>query len=125
MSNVIKFQSPFERLKSYNSSPEINLRKAIIMQAVIDATNTSDAPEAKKLELEAKQWLFYDDYFKELCLEAGMDPSFIIKIAKELIRLHSMNGRKISSKKSNNKKVIKKKSLGQMKLETKVSAIVL
>lgn len=120
MSNVIKFQSPFERLKSYNSSPEINLRKAIIMQAIIDATNTSDAPEAKKLELEAKEWLFCDDYFKELCLEAEMDPSFIIKIAKELIRLHSINGRNIRAKKSNNKKIAKKKSLGQMKLETKV-----
>ena len=37
--NVIKFQSPFERLKLYTTSPDVTLRKAIITQAIIDATN--------------------------------------------------------------------------------------
>jgi hypothetical protein len=35
MYHVMKFQAPFERLKEYNSSPEIILYKAIITQAII------------------------------------------------------------------------------------------
>ena len=41
MYNVIKFQAPFERLKQYNASSEIILYKAIITQAIIDATYTN------------------------------------------------------------------------------------
>lgn len=89
MSNVIKFQSPFERLKSYETSPDISLRKAIITQAIIDATNTSNVREAKQLEIEAKAWIFGEnEYFKELCVESDMEPSFVIKLAKEIIKLH-------------------------------------
>lgn len=54
--NVIKFQSPFERLKSYTNSPDVILRKAIITQAIIEATNISKFRTAKKLEQEAKLW---------------------------------------------------------------------
>jgi hypothetical protein len=54
MYHVMKFQAPFERLKEYNSSPEIILYKAIITQAIIDATNISNAPRAKTLETDAK-----------------------------------------------------------------------
>ncbi|WP_341758021.1 hypothetical protein [Candidatus Tisiphia endosymbiont of Ditula angustiorana] len=32
--NVIKFQSPFERLKSYTNSPDVILRKAIIVKHI-------------------------------------------------------------------------------------------
>ena len=89
MSNVIKFQAPFERLKLYDSSPYITLRKAIITQAIIDATNISNLAEAKKLEMEAKSWIFGNDNgFKELCIEAEMEPSFVIKLTKEIIKLH-------------------------------------
>ncbi|WP_316354121.1 hypothetical protein [Candidatus Trichorickettsia mobilis] len=89
MSNVIKSQAPFERLKSYEASPDISLRKAIITQAIIDATNTSNLREAKKLEMEAKAWIFGgSEYFQELCIEAGIEPSFVIKLAKKIIKLH-------------------------------------
>lgn len=47
MYNVIKFQAPFERLKYYNSSPEVSLYKSIITQAIIDATNILDTAIAK------------------------------------------------------------------------------
>jgi hypothetical protein len=89
MTNVMKFQAPFERLKLYNASPDIVLRKAIIMQAVIDATNISDSKEAKKLEIEAKAWIFgNDEIFKTICIEAGIEASFIVKITKEIIKIH-------------------------------------
>jgi len=89
MTNVIKFQAPFERLKLYNTSPDVVLRKAIIMQAVIDATNISDAKEAKKLEIDAKAWIFgNDETFKTTCIEAGIEASFIVKITKEIIKIH-------------------------------------
>jgi hypothetical protein len=61
-SNVIKFPSPFERLKSYTNSPDVMLRKAIITQAIIDATNISE--------------------FREI------EPSFVVRVTKEIIKLH-------------------------------------
>ena len=76
MYHVMKFQAPFERLKEYNSSPEIILYKAIITQAIIDATNISDAPRAKTLETDAKKWIFSNsDYFQKICYIAGI-PQF-------------------------------------------------
>lgn len=46
--NVIRLTTPFERIKLYNVSPDVALRRAIITQAIIDATNTSPKREAKK-----------------------------------------------------------------------------
>jgi len=94
MSNVIKFQAPFERLKLFDTSPDISLRKAIITQAIIDATNISDNPTAKKLELEAKAWIFgCGDYFRNICIEAGMEPSLVIKLTKQVIKLHKIKAK--------------------------------
>ncbi|WP_419235679.1 hypothetical protein [Rickettsia endosymbiont of Nabis limbatus] len=39
--SVIKLATPFERLKFHNPLPDIALRLAVIMQAIIDSTNTS------------------------------------------------------------------------------------
>jgi hypothetical protein len=88
MGNVIKFQSPFERIKLYNESPEVMLCKAILMQAIIDTTNTSNDKEAKKLEIEAKAWIFgSSSHFYEICCAVNMEPSFVVKITKQLINL--------------------------------------
>ena len=87
---VIKFQSPFERLKSYTSSPDITLRRAIITQAIIDATNISGCRRAKKLEQEAKSWIFGgDECFKTTCIEGGIEPSFVTRVTKDLIKIHN------------------------------------
>lgn len=89
MSNVIKFQAPFERLKLFDTSPDVNLRKAIITQAIIDASNISDDKIAKRRELEAKAWIFgNDEYFKSICLEANIEASLVVKITKQIIKLH-------------------------------------
>ena len=107
MTNVMKFQAPFERLKLYNASPDIVLRKAIIMQAVIDATNISDSKEAKKLEIEAKAWIFgNDETFKTICIEAGIEASFIAKITKEIIKIHKNQS---ASRNNTNKNEVKEK----------------
>lgn len=88
MYHVMKFQAPFERLKEYNSSPEIILYKAIITQAIIDATNISDAPRAKTLETDAKKWIFSNsDYFQKICYIAGIEP---IANPKELFAWHGL-----------------------------------
>lgn len=85
----MKFQAPFERIKEYNSSPEVSLYKAVITQAIIDATNTSLMPEAKSIERDAKRWIFgNDEYFQKICHMAGIDPGFVIKITQEAIRLN-------------------------------------
>ncbi len=87
---VIKFQSPFERLKSYTSSPDITLRRAIITQAIIDATNISGCRRAKKLEQEAKSWIFGgDECFETTCIEGGIEPSFVTRVTKDLIKIHN------------------------------------
>ncbi len=103
---VIKFQAPFERLKEYDYSPEVRLYKAILTQAMIDASNVSDSPEAKKNEIEAKTWIFGNSsYFQEICYNAEISPSFMIKITKEAIKL---NSQKRPSRQANiNRKEIK------------------
>lgn len=89
MTSVLKFQSPFERLKFANPQSDIALRKAIILQAIIDASNTSNNTELKKYENEAKNWIFgKDSSFCLICEQAGLAPDFVTKIAKELIALH-------------------------------------
>lgn len=88
---VIKFQAPFERLKDYDFPPEVRLYKAILTQAIIDASNISAIKEAKKLELEAKTWIFGNSqYFQEVCYYAQMEPGFIIRIMREVIKLNSV-----------------------------------
>jgi uncharacterized protein YycO len=105
MSNVIKFQSPFERLKLFDASPDISLRKAIITQAIIDASNVSDDKSARKRELEAKSWIFTNNsYFKSICLDAGMEPSFVVKITKQIIKFQKAKSLIRKSKLNNSKK---------------------
>lgn len=99
MYNVMKFQAPFERLKDYNLSPEVILYKAIITQAIIDATNISPSPKARFLEKEAKSWIFgKGDYFQKICYIAGIEPDFVVKITQEAIRLNHQKLRKSTPK---------------------------
>ncbi len=87
---VIKFQAPFERLKEYDYSPEIRLHKAILTQAIIDASNIIPTKEAKRFELEAKIWIFGNSRdFQEVCQSAEIEPEFMIQIAREAIKLNS------------------------------------
>lgn len=109
MYSVIKFQSPFERLKSHDKVPEISLHKAIITQAVIDATNTSDFLEAKKIEIEAKNWIFGNSSdFITTCQSADITPHYVRKIAREAILLqHQKNAKaktRIASKNKSTRK---------------------
>ncbi|GAB4169825.1 MAG: hypothetical protein Tsb006_7720 [Rickettsiaceae bacterium] len=86
---VIKFQAPFEKMKEYDFTPEIRLNKAIILQAIIDASNVSDSKLARKVELEAKQWLFGNSAdFLDVCHRANSNPSHVIRTAKKIIRLN-------------------------------------
>ncbi|MFY9589596.1 hypothetical protein [Rickettsia endosymbiont of Halotydeus destructor] len=87
--NVIRLTTPFERIKLYNVSPDVALRRAIITQAIIDATNISPKMEAKKMEYEAKGWIFgRSEDFLSICFEAEIEPSVVVRITKELIKLH-------------------------------------
>ena len=103
MYNVMKFQAPFERIKEYNTSSEVSLYKAIITQAIIDATNVSSTISAKTIEKEAKNWLFSNsNYFHEICYRAEMEPAFVIKIAKEAIELNKQRNIKQRANKPDN-----------------------
>lgn len=115
MYNVMKFQAPFERIKEYNASPEVSLYKAIITQAIIDSTNISDTVSARMLEREAKNWLFSNSgYFREICYSAEIDPSFVVKIAKEAIALNKKRNTKQQTNKPYNikqKKMVLKREV--------------
>jgi hypothetical protein len=88
MTSVLKPQAPFERLKLSNTNPEVALKKAVILQAIIDASNTSNNKSAIKAAKNAAKWLFGNsEGFLETCSDAEMDPDFLIKVAKQLIEL--------------------------------------
>lgn len=89
MSSVIKPQSPFERLKVENDSPEIALARAIILQAIIDASSTSHSKQAKKVKNEAHKWLFENsNHFLEICTDAEFEPEYVRNIAREMLNIH-------------------------------------
>ncbi|MFK8040448.1 MAG: hypothetical protein AB8B67_03860 [Rickettsiaceae bacterium] len=91
MTNVIKFQAPFERVKLYHDYPDISLYRAVIIQAIIDATNVSNQKKDKNVTVAANKWLFNDsEYqdFKEICSRADLEPYFVRKIASKIINLH-------------------------------------
>jgi hypothetical protein len=122
MYNVIKFQAPFERIKLNCPIPEANLIRAIITQAVIDASNVSDVPSIKKQTLDARNWIFggegHED-FVEMCLAIGLEPSFIARFTKEAIKDHqkkckqikATHQRNIEAKQSQNSKFIETQKL--------------
>lgn len=86
MGNVIKFQAPFERIKFTKTTPDAMLRKAIILQAIIDATNTSLYSKNREIAYEAKEWIFgKDEHFVRMCEEAGVEPDYIIRVTKNAI----------------------------------------
>ncbi len=89
MFSVIKPQAPFERLKIANDSAEIALCRAVILQAVVDASNTSNNAASKQFEKEALEWLFINnENFKEVCTSAGLEVDFVRLIASRMIALH-------------------------------------
>jgi hypothetical protein len=92
MVKIVQLQAPFERLKIYNDiSPEVALRKAIILQAIKDATSSSKSKIDKENKIIAREWLYGNDpYFVTICEEAGYEPSYVRSIASEFIKL--LNG---------------------------------
>jgi phage gp46-like protein len=89
MFSVIKPQAPFERLKIANESAEIALSRAIILQAVVDASNTSNNATAKQFAEEALEWIFIDNQnFKEICVSADLEVDCVRSIASKMIALH-------------------------------------
>lgn len=87
--SVIKFHSPFEKLKEYDFSPETKLYKSIIIQAIIDVSNRADEPSLKQDELAAKSWLFGDSAdFLNICKLADLEPSNVVKMARTAISLN-------------------------------------
>lgn len=93
MYNVLKFQSPFERLKLYNDKPEVSLCKAIITQAIIDTTSISVDIESRKERLEAMWWIFGDSVeFFEICDGAQLEPYYVRKLTVDAIKLKKTGG---------------------------------
>jgi hypothetical protein len=118
MTFVIKPQAPFERLKIANTCPEVALRKAIILQAIIDASDISYSKSTLKTTIKARQWLFGNSKgFRESCYDANLDPDFVAKIASQIIEQHEQDQQR------NNTKKIKKfsKDLSPQSQEQKVS----
>jgi hypothetical protein len=89
MFSVIKPQAPFERLKVANDSAEIALCRAVILQAIVDASNTSNNSASKQFATEALDWLFVNnENFHEVCTSAGLEVDFVRIVASRMIKLH-------------------------------------
>ncbi|MDF2965509.1 MAG: hypothetical protein K0Q51_897 [Rickettsiaceae bacterium] len=90
MTTAIKFQAPFERIKQYNeTTPDLGLRKAIILQAITDASTKSTSKILQRIADEAREWLFGNSKnFQIICYEAGLEPDYVAKIAKQILDLH-------------------------------------
>ncbi|MDX1916935.1 MAG: hypothetical protein SFT68_03025 [Rickettsiaceae bacterium] len=92
MKKLIKLNTPFEKIRLSNITPEIKLKRAIIMQAVIDAINVGKDTTSMKIALEARQWLSPDNEdFIIMCHECALEPDYIIRKTKEAIIYNSIN----------------------------------
>jgi hypothetical protein len=86
MKASIMFHKPFENLKLYNDNPDVALRRAIIMQIIIDACTTGKHSKNRIIEREAREWLFNNsDDFQQICDEADLEPDFVRAIARKII----------------------------------------
>ena len=47
MTDIMKLQAPFDRLRSYGINPDVALRKAIILQAIVDIMSINQSSKAK------------------------------------------------------------------------------
>ena len=109
MRKVIKFQAPFEKIKFSKISPEAMLRQAIILQAIIDASNSSLDNNSVKLSNDARKWIFgKDKNFIRYCEESGMEVDNVIKSTIDIIeyqmklkRMHDMKLLEVKVKPSN------------------------
>lgn len=102
MSNVIKFQAPFEKIKFLKHTPEAQLSQAIILQAMIDSSNYTDDEENNKITKEARNWIFgKDEYFLRYCNYAGINPDYIIKLTIKAILIQKEKWHKKSSDTNN------------------------
>jgi hypothetical protein len=61
MVKIVQLQAPFERLKMYNDIPEVALQKAIILQAIKDATSSSKSQRDIENKLIAREWIYCND----------------------------------------------------------------
>ena len=87
MTNVIKLQAPFERIKFSNDLPDAALYKSIILQAIIDATSLAQDCKSKKNKREAIEWIFSkNEFFVHYCEESGIEPDYIIKVTKNAMK---------------------------------------
>ena len=105
MTFVLKPQAPFDRLRLANSCPEVALNKAIILQAIIDASNISKSRSSQQLAHKASKWLFgKSEGLIEACMNAELDHKRLLKIVQEIINLHSKEQNKEPCKDRNKAK---------------------
>lgn len=84
----LKIQAPFDKLKNNNDSADIALRKAVVLQAVLDATSNTKSLKAGKYKSEALEWLFGNSKdFLEICYQAGYKPEFIRCITRAMLKI--------------------------------------
>jgi len=101
MTSVLKPQAPVERLKFSNDCPEVALNKSIILQAIIDSSSSQDGISGTKIARSAHNWLFGNsENFKQTCINASLESNFVVKIARQMINLHSKSQMKPLIKKS-------------------------
>lgn len=97
--SVAKLQAPFERLKGESTCPEVALARAIILQAIIDASSVSNEKVANKMQKDAYNWIFCDneDFF-DICCDAEFEPEYVRKVTSEFLSFHIKHVNKVTYK---------------------------
>lgn len=89
---MLNSRAPFERLRAANFNPDVALSRAIILQAVIDASTQDRSRIACRNKDKALEWIFTDNtHFNQICNDAYFTPSYIRKITAEFIKDSNIN----------------------------------
>lgn len=80
-----RYTSQYE-LSSHIADHEPGLWRAVITQALMDATCKSRKSEAKRMRADALDWLLHNSMdFVAVCDNAGFDPSYVRTRAKQAL----------------------------------------
>lgn len=107
---VTKLRTPFEILRTSTSNPpEIKLWRAVIIQALNDATSSARDSESINHTNAAKKWLRYlNNDFRSVCAFADVEHIYIFRHAKVLIRQHELKVHRRNTSKIKPKEKVRK-----------------
>lgn len=89
---MFKAEKPIETLLKLEKNPEFRVYYAIILQAVLDASNLSFDNIRHEEILEAREWLFNkSSNFEHDCQIINLNPDYVRGLVKEILLYNLKN----------------------------------